>query len=187
VNCKKLAIDSQLFERPEKLLQRSKQLAKAIQGRITGQLTIIDTTAGYGYDGFALALRGHTVTLVERDLNMYQHLIAFRQYLGLHTVQIEHADSLQLLSQSEHQFEVAYLDPMFPTKKKSALPKKQMQLLANHIGAGAKEECLNLLSLAMQTSRKVVLKRPKYSPIMNKNQMTYQILGQSIRFDIYLK
>ncbi|MFT6835881.1 MAG: 2-polyprenyl-3-methyl-5-hydroxy-6-metoxy-1,4-benzoquinol methylase, partial [Francisellaceae bacterium] len=44
---------------------------KAIEGRVTKTMNILDGTAGLGSDCFSLASRGHTVTAIEQDLVIF--------------------------------------------------------------------------------------------------------------------
>jgi 16S rRNA (guanine1516-N2)-methyltransferase len=81
--------------------------------------------------------------------------------------------------------DAVYLDPMFPSKAKSALPSKAMQWMSIMT-----ENCLTdekLLEIAMDSAtEKVILKRPLHAPILAPDQLRGQKKGKSHRFDIYM-
>jgi 16S rRNA (guanine1516-N2)-methyltransferase len=78
--------------------------------------------------------------------------------------------------------DVIYLDPMYPATTKGALPKKEMQVLRNLLGA---DEVTKLLEQALALKEmRVVVKRPKHAPATPKPNVTFK--GKQTRFDIYV-
>jgi 16S rRNA (guanine1516-N2)-methyltransferase len=79
---------------------------------------------------------------------------------------------------------VIYIDPMHPLRTKSALVKKEMQVLQDIIGPD--EDALELMILARErVKQRVVVKWPQKSPsLLNASAC---IAGKTVRFDLYLK
>jgi 16S rRNA (guanine1516-N2)-methyltransferase len=95
-----------------------------------------------------------------------------------------HEDAKKILLKKEYpaDLDVFYFDPMYPHKKGSALPRKEMQIFRSLVGTDDDAEEVLELALASPVSR-VVLKRPTSSPkLMNP---TYSVETKILRFDIY--
>jgi 16S rRNA (guanine1516-N2)-methyltransferase len=82
-------------------------------------------------------------------------------------------------------WDTVYLDPMFPKVRKSALVKKDMQVLQTLLtddGFGSQ-----MLAHAKRFARnRVVVKRGKSSPFLSEVEPDIQYPGSSHRFDVYL-
>ena len=78
---------------------------------------------------------------------------------------------------------VLYLDPMFPEKNKTALPRKEMQIFRGWVGAD--EDSAELLKLALQLPvDRIVVKRPlRAEPLLDK--VTHSFEGKTVRYDLY--
>jgi len=88
-------------------------------------------------------------------------------------------------SQSQPQFDVIYLDPMFPDSNKKRLSKKPMQVLEQIVGDDPDAD--ELLPLAQQVAKnRVVVKRHQHSPWLANQKPTMSFFGKSHRFDVYL-
>ncbi|MFB2587321.1 class I SAM-dependent methyltransferase [Acinetobacter sp. c1-l78] len=165
---------------------------------------ILDCTAGLGHDGLLLASLGLNVTLIERHPILYLLLLTTWQN-ALHHPQLKiyaermhivHAESADYLTQIQpKQYDVIYLDPMFPQRdanqkqaKKQAQVKKQMQVL-HHLLSLEHEIDLgeNLLSLAQAKSKRVIVKRPRHAEALNQQMPQHQWLGDAVRFDGYFQ
>jgi 16S rRNA (guanine1516-N2)-methyltransferase len=73
---------------------------------------------------------------------------------------------------------------MYPTREKSALVKKDMQLL--HQLAGADMDSAELLAVARQKAgKRVVVKRPKGAEFVGEQKPGVSIQSKNTRFDIY--
>jgi len=90
---------------------------------------------------------------------------------------------LQNLSESDRP-DVVYLDPMYPHRRKSALAKKEMQLLRQLVGDDEDASELLLAALASAKQR-VVVKRPRLAPVLVGSAPGFQITAPNTRFDIY--
>jgi 16S rRNA (guanine1516-N2)-methyltransferase len=95
-------------------------------------------------------------------------------------------DAIELLSQSPDQKapEVVYLDPMYPLRGKTALPKKEMRLLRRLVGDD--EDAGELFNAAARVARdRVVVKRtPRAPPLAPKPSISCR--GKLARYDVYL-
>ena len=153
--------------------------------------SIIDATAGWGHDASILAAFGAKVLMLERHPIMHallaDGLIRYEKTNQTHQLRlIEHPTDAQpyLASLKVQAYpEVIYLDPMHPKRNKTALVKKDMQLLQ-----GLKiidSDASNLLSIARQCARKkVVVKWPLRAPPIQ--QPSYSIKTRLIRFDVFI-
>ena len=182
----------------QKNLQRRAQqlghktpLIKALGKKDENNLTIIDATAGLGRDAFLLAYRGFQLTLIEQ----HPLLVAGLRYALMewneqqsasnHAWQCLWTDSCSWLKRNP-QADIIYIDPMFPERRKSALVKKETQLLQQLNGTSHSEQ--TLLNCALTTnSDRVVVKRPRLGPyIEHHRRPNYQVVSKTHRFDVYL-
>ena len=155
--------------------------------------TIIDATAGLGRDAFLLASLGSQVTLIERSDMIHELLAAgmqaARQAGGRHKNIIDrmtliHGDSIELLPKMTA--DVVMVDPMHPTRQKSALVKAEMRAIRDIVGSDEDQQLLVETALAMATKR-VVLKWPaKAAPLPRVQPASHQIIGKSIRYDVFM-
>ncbi len=170
-------------------------LAKAIGVRKLAKPTVIDATAGLGRDAFVLATLGCSVTLLERSRVMYFLLWDAAYRAAEHAALAEwfnyrfnliYADALQFLDnlKASQYPDVIYLDPMYPSRSKSALVKKELRFIRALVGDDM--DSAALLSLALQRSKKrVVVKRPKSADLLPGPKPSYEIASKNTRYDIY--
>jgi 16S rRNA (guanine1516-N2)-methyltransferase len=154
----------------------------------TSTVTILDVTAGWGRDAAVLASFGAKVHMIERNLVMgallqdgLDHLdTSLKKYLQLTVM-----DAKLFLQQldPEQLPEVIYIDPMHPMRQKSALVKKDMQILQSLLGTD--EDAQELINLSLQRAKqRVVVKWPqKIAPL---HPPTLSIPGKTVRFDVYI-
>ena len=172
---------------------KNELIAKAI-GIGKGFTDVIDATAGLGMDSVVLARMGCSVRAIERSKEIFTSLdsalilaqVDLKTQNWAKNLKFIHADSihyLQNLKQNEKP-QVIYLDPMFPQKKKSSLPRKEMVLFRSLVGDDTDSE--ELLQIALKTAKeRVVVKRPlKSAPILKEPQHSFE--GNSVRYDLYL-
>jgi 16S rRNA (guanine1516-N2)-methyltransferase len=81
--------------------------------------------------------------------------------------------------------EVVYLDPMYPTRNKTALVKKEMRVLKNIVGEDHDAPALLVAALACARQR-VVVKRPRLASPLAGPKPSMQIAAKTTRFDVYL-
>ncbi|MBU0480257.1 MAG: class I SAM-dependent methyltransferase [Proteobacteria bacterium] len=175
---------------------KKQTIARAVG--IKGQYlpTVLDATAGLGRDAFVLACLGCRVTMCEQNPVLGALLkdglarAANNSQLSAiinKNMFFQHGDSLEIMSRisQENRPEVVYLDPMFPHRTKSALVKKEMQVIQQLVGEDLISD--QLLTLALNTAtRRVAVKRPASAPPLNgrRPDLTYET--KKNRFDVYL-
>ena len=172
---------------------RGQNLAKAVGMKFNKNRTVVDATAGLGYDAFILASLGANVTLIERSEIIYDLLgKALTEALNfggevsniVKRMDLIFGDSKDILPKLEP--EVVLIDTMYKERKKSALVKNNMRLVREIVGPDS--DYLELVHVALNQARnRVVIKLPRYSN-ENKNYKPYshQILGKSIRYDVHM-
>lgn len=152
-------------------------------------LKIIDATAGWGRDAAVLASFGAKVLMLER-----RPLIAAllqdalerqdeqsRKNLQLSLVECDAKSYLETLT-AENYPDVIYIDPMHPTRQKSALVKKDLQALQQLLGADSDAQALLEIALTRALKRVVVKWPQQLAAIL---QPASSIPGKVVRFDIY--
>ncbi len=152
-------------------------------------IRILDATAGWGRDAGLLASFGAEVLMIEREPMMAALLadglnrLSSESSLKLSLVHADTKQYLQTLLELDYP-DVIYIDPMHPERQKSALVKKDMQVLQHLIGADG--DVRELIELATtRTRNRVVVKWPQRLPGLLKTDAC--IDGKTVRFDIYLK
>jgi 16S rRNA (guanine1516-N2)-methyltransferase len=102
-------------------------------------------------------------------------------------IRIELGDSLAWIDSAaaDDMPQIIYLDPMFPSRSKSALVKLDMRLLRRI--AGVAGDVCRLFETAMRSAdRRVVVKRPRGAPCLCGTKPDFEIDGSGVRFDVYL-
>lgn len=166
---------------------KQQPLAKAV-GVAKGLTRVLDATGGLGGDSMVLASLGCEVAVCERH-----PLVALLLEDGLAQARRElaFASRVNLIKDSAFAYlagiteypQVIYLDPMYPAKEKSALPRKEMQILEDLVGMDADQSELFALALS-KASERVVVKRPKSAPSFATP--THSFTGTTTRYDMYL-
>lgn len=173
---------------------RGQALAKAIGLKPGFNPTVIDATAGWARDAFVLASLGCQLTLLEQQpllaaliedgLNRAANdsdiagIVARMSLLNVNAV-----DYLTALLEADWP-DVIYLDPMYPSRDKTALVKKEMQIL--HQLVGNDQTGAALLDIALQRAKKrVVVKRPKGAPLLNAKKPVAEVASKNTRYDLY--
>ena len=170
-------------------------IAKAVGIQPGVRPTILDATAGLGRDAFVLACLDCHVQMIERN-----PIVAALLADGLRRARLDVqvagivqrmpllvGDAIELMSTWTAQApQVIHLDPMFPSRDKSALVKKEMRLFKPLVGADDDAPALLAAALALATHR-VVVKRPRKAPAIVGAAPTYSLEGKSSRYDIYAK
>ncbi len=152
------------------------------QGRGGVGVRVLDAMAGWGLDGLLLARMGCSLVMVEQHPAMHALLEDFTRRVELAAVRACRGDGFAWLDGSQS-FDVVYLDPMFPARRKRALPGKRMQYLA----ALAPEDSRSLDSWLeagrLNASDRVVLKRRLHDSVTATPD--WQITGRTVRYDVY--
>ena len=174
---------------------KGQMIAKAVGVSGSFKPRILDATAGLGGDAFVLASLGCQMSLQERSPIAHALLNS-----GLNRG-LEHARltgdaalesvlaNMQLLNTDSigcaiNNIDVVYLDPMFPTRKKSAAINKSMKAFHSLIGSDDDADQLLVHALQQDVCR-VVVKRPRIAPPVGNKKPSHTIEGKSSRFDIY--
>lgn len=174
---------------------KSELIAKAL-GLGKGIRRVIDLTCGLAQDAFFIAQLGAEVRAFERSDELYnilsQSLLEAQTQApereDIQRLTIEHRNSIDFLSSEEFrnmdQSGLAlYLDPMFPEKKKSALPRKEMQIFRSLVGDDL--DSAELLSRALNTNcARVVVKRPLRAEDLGQG-VIHRFTGTTVRYDLY--
>ena len=172
---------------------RKQPLARAVGIKAGVMPSIFDATAGLGKDAFVLASLGCQVTLCERSpvlaALIHDGLERALAHPGtqeiaqrMRLINDDAVEQIQHLPEGKH---TLYLDPMYPEKKKSALVKKEMQMLQMLIGPDLDSGDLLTMALTHNTGR-VVVKRPLQSAFLNNVEPTVSISSKKTRYDIYV-
>jgi 16S rRNA (guanine1516-N2)-methyltransferase len=167
---------------------------QAVEGNKKGVLEILDATAGLGRDMFTLASRGHNVTAIEQDIYIYllltDALLRARELTSLqhiaNNINLINGNSSAYIHKTDNTFDCIYLDPMFPTRRKSAKVKQNMQLL-HTIVINDEDTNKSLFDSAIHSkkAKKVIVKRPAKAELLSDKKPSSQLIGKANRFDIY--
>jgi 16S rRNA (guanine1516-N2)-methyltransferase len=162
-------------------------------------LSVLDATAGLGRDSFVLADLGCDLTLCERHPLIAEMLASAleRARVGRDDW-LRHVCSRMLLIPGDArspdnpnpcEVDVIYLDPMFPTRSKSASVKKEMALFQRLLEIDEEPtDAAEMLPWALaQDVARVVVKRPIKAPPLSDRQASHTIAGKSVRYDVYVK
>lgn len=172
---------------------RNQNIARALGLKGGQRPTVLDATAGLGKDAFLMASLGCEVSLLERSAVVHALLadgLNRAEYYGkeiaaiLLRMDLRFGDLLAFEADAK-QFDVIYLDPMFPERRKSAKVKKDMALLQQLLGH--QSDGAQLLECAKRLAKKrVVVKRAKLSPHLGPDKPDIEFKGSSSRYDVYL-
>lgn len=172
-------------------VRRGRRLALARACDARPGVRVHDALAGWGTDGLVLAALGCRVHLSERNAEVYR-ILDSRLRTESGRLLRERPDSVSWAHEDARDrwraggdFDVVYLDPMFGEHPKTALPAKQMQVLADIAGEMSAGEIVELIEKARRVaSLRVVVKRRAGAEALG--QPNWQIRARSVRFDVYL-
>ena len=159
------------------------ELVRACCGRAEpGSLRVLDPFTGWGVDALCLAARGARVLAGDALPAACLLTADLARRAGLE-LQVNHGDALaRLKDPAVAGVDVVYLDPMFPARRKQALPGKRLQYLAAL--APPPLDLTVLLRLARRCAgRRVVLKRRLRDPVLGTPNV--QVSGRTVRYDVY--
>ncbi len=175
-------------------LSRRQPIARAV-GLRRGPVTVVDATAGLARDSLLLAALGCTVIAVERCAVLGSLIRDGLQRAALEGAPEIHPvlDRITLIVDDARNVlaemvgpgspDVVYLDPMYPPKKKSALPNKEMRVCRRLVGDDP--DAGELLAVARRAVRKrVVVKRHSHAPPLAPAP-NMQFIGKLVRYDVY--
>lgn len=187
------------LEYRRKLKSKSTELISKAVGSGKKSNHILDLTAGLGVDAISLVQLGYSVVAIERNPLVYLALqSAYDNWTSELKSQLTFVFSdvlsvIQSLRQGlyvfadQNLYNVAYYDPMFPQKKKSALPKQEMVLLQKltNEDPDANDTVFKLTNAKSSEKffKRFVVKRPLNAETIVKPSS--QLKGKLIRYDIY--
>jgi 16S rRNA (guanine1516-N2)-methyltransferase len=188
------------LSRLQRASMSSELLLKAL-GKKASTYRIFDATLGLGRDSLILASHGSALVGVERNSIIYCLVNdAFvrakknREMVSLlEKVSFLQGDAKEILHQKTlDPFDVVYLDPMFPPRKKSALVKKNMQVLHALLAeatSGAESVTSEVetlfLSAKAVAQKSVIVKRPLHGEFLTGAKPSHSVSGKDSRYDIY--
>jgi len=176
---------------------KGQTIAKAIGVTSKNKPHVLDATAGLGRDALVLANLGCKLTLIEQSpvlalmlKTACQHASDYElfQQATVAGFDVYNTNALSFMQQQQiATADVVYLDPMYPESKKSALVKKDMQLLQKMLGHSSEEGIVALLKAALDfAQQRVVVKRPKSASPIEGPAPTLSLSSKKTRYDIYV-
>ena len=165
--------------------------------KLTPNMSLIDGTAGFGYDGLILASTGAKVIMMEK--NPIIALLLFYEYQMmsdnpnwqklLSRITIYHHDFLNKeFIKTLPNMDLVYLDPMFPFDSYSSKVNKNMQILHDLANPPSSDDEYLFLQIAqnqLNKDGKIVIKRPISSPYLANKTPVSSVANEAIRFDRY--
>ncbi|MEE4381081.1 MAG: class I SAM-dependent methyltransferase [Pseudomonadales bacterium] len=162
-----------------------------------GSWSVLDGTGGLGEDAWLLAVAGARVTVVERHPVLAALLAdalerardAAPEAVARTTLCVGDTPT-ELAARAP--FDVVYLDPMYPPRRKAALGEGRLRVLAALFAAeGLPVEADGgagvLLEAALASGApRVVLKRPRRAPTPGPAP-SHTVDGRSTRFDVWVR
>lgn len=148
---------------------------------------VLDLSAGLGMDSVFLASQGYQVTGVERNPILFfllEHALENSQRADLKNLKFVYGSAQEYIKNAKiSDFDAIYFDPMYPHKKKSALPRQEMRLFRNLVGEDEDAQEV-LMSLLKKKPSRVIVKRPLQSEVL-LSPVKHSFKGKSVRYDLY--
>ncbi len=174
---------------------RGQAIAKAIGLKHGKTPTVLDATAGLARDAYILATLGCKVTLLEQSSvlctlikdGIERALASDTEHSARNLIKLICANSVHHIKHAALEVppDVIYIDPMYPERKKSALVKKDMQILHKLIGYNKKNG--EILEAALEYAKqRVVVKRPIHADPINDIKPAVNISSKKTRYDVYI-
>ncbi|WP_127716237.1 class I SAM-dependent methyltransferase [Halobacteriovorax sp. HLS] len=162
-------------------------LAKSLGIKGQGMTHVWDLTCGSAKDSILILKFGARVTAFERNPSVAALLLSAREKFNSNSFQINFGSALdyaELLKNDPP--DVLYYDPMYPEegKKKSALPRKEMQVFRELVGNDLDEEEVFKWAKGSGVKR-LVVKRGVKSPTLTARPSS-KYIGKSARYDLYI-
>jgi 16S rRNA (guanine1516-N2)-methyltransferase len=167
-------------------------LARALGLRRGLRPTVADGTAGLGSDAWILAGLGCRVTMCERSPILHALLADALERAEMATatsavaarIRLVHADTAAFLARPEENFQAVYLDPMYPSRRGSALNSLAMRTIRQLVGDDP--DSAATLHAALAAAPRVVVKRPRLAPFLADLPPSHSLSSKQNRFDVYL-
>jgi 16S rRNA (guanine1516-N2)-methyltransferase len=175
---------------------KNQPLGKAVGLKPGFTPSVLDATAGLAKDAFVLATLGCPIIMIERSpfvAALIQDAIeragtdeSFIPILK-NGFELHNSNAIEYIASlgEDKKPDVIYLDPMYPEKQKSALVKKNMQILQKLLGHDEDTEQL-LLAARQGAKKRVVVKRPKGAEFIGAIKPAFDVASKNTRYDVYL-
>ena len=160
-------------------------LARAVGIKPNVRPSILDATAGLGVDSFLLAGLGCDVRMIERSPFLAALLEDALDRAGVNNPVLLRGEAINLIAKLENKADTIYLDPMYPHRTKSALNKQEMRIIRELVGEDKDADKVFLAAIKHAVKR-VVVKRPKGAPLLDKLKPSHIIKMKNSRFDVYM-
>jgi 16S rRNA (guanine1516-N2)-methyltransferase len=185
------------FRRRAREPRKVQLLAKALglTNRKGSAPVVVDATAGLGTDAALMAQWGCRVTAIERSSLIFQlledgHVRAVAEgFEALSRMTVVHSDAETYLRAVLDKPDIIFIDPMYPDSKKTALPRKEMQILRGVLEPSAITDVMKLLDVSLTVAvERVVIKRPPHADTLKPlgRLPSHTLEGKAVRYDIYL-
>lgn len=167
---------------------KNELLAKAL-GFAKGARKVLDLSAGMGIDAVYLTQLGFEVTAIERSDILFALLAdALSRAPELQKkLTILHDDSFKYLNSpfTPRGADSILFDPMYPHKKKTALPKQEMVVFRELVGND--DDAAQVLEAALKWPvGRVVVKRPIGAEELLPG-VSHSHEGKVVRYDVYMR
>jgi len=182
-----------------KLVGQSVRQNQPFKRSLKNVKSVLDTTCGLAKDSFFMLNLGCKVTALERHPLIYELVVdgvsrAKKNaklsvlFENFHLILGDAREYMQSMKEKGQRIDAVYVDPMYPPKDTSALPKKEMQILRSVLAheSHREEEIKELIQLGLEVSDvSVVLKRPVWAEPPLKPMASFE--GKMVRYDVYKK
>lgn len=170
---------------------KQQNLIKALGLKKHPRPRILDGMAGLGKDAFLMASAGGSVQMLEKSRIVHALLED-----GLERLSVGMGGTLKLplvvrltdfltCDYCKNDFDIVYLDPMYPITGRKSRAKKDMDRLHDLVGIDTQEQKQFGKALGI-AQRRVIIKRPKNAPDFAAKKPDISYRGSSSRFDVYL-
>lgn len=142
---------------------------------------VLDALSGWGTDGVTLAAFGCSVVCCE-VVPLVMTMNRARAMNIAPETQYFCGDAIDFMRCGSLEFDVVYLDSMFPQHPKGARPSKSLQVLSELAGNCELVDVFDA-ALAISKDRVVVKRRRNQQPV--REEPEWSIDGKTVRFDVY--
>jgi 16S rRNA (guanine1516-N2)-methyltransferase len=169
---------------------KSELIARAL-GSQRGTTQVFDATLGLAEDAVFMTQLGFHVSGCERSPWVYLLLKDAERRAKMKkpdfSLEVQLGSAQEIFAEMQmnpsRRPPMIYIDPMFPEKKKTALPRKEMQIFRDIVGED--DDAQELLMSALRTATEgVVVKRPLKATVLG-SRPSHSFKGKTVRYDLY--
>lgn len=152
----------------------------------------VDATAGMGEDSILFVAAGYEVTMYEQNaviaallkdaLRRAKKNPVLRDIVA--RMNLIEGNSIELMKNLAFTPDVIYLDPMFPSRQKTGLVNKKLQLIQKLEQPCVEEQAI-LTAAAELLPQKIIIKRPLKGGFLAGREPDYSVKGKAIRYDCF--